>query len=190
MLPAGNTVPEKRGPPSRYRLLLVYGLSQRKGVPCPRGHPRQGRRRQNEEKANAASECTPGGHYPGDSDCRECATGHRALCRRRRGREHHAETKSKPAMVSFSTVFGAAPPATIVATPGGKLNGSVGFAGEASLGWGFGNGLRAEIEGDYLNNHSSNLTSNNGTALNAFVAAAPPRRSTAACSTCCTTSTG
>ena len=28
-----------------------------------------------------------------------------------------------------------------------------GFAGEVSLGWGFGNGLRAEIEGDFLDNH-------------------------------------
>jgi outer membrane protein OmpA-like peptidoglycan-associated protein len=68
----------------------------------------------------------------------------------------------------LSTVFGATPPATIFSTPGGKLNGSTGFAGVASLGWGFGNGLRAEIEGDFLSNHSSNLTSNNGTALNVF----------------------
>ena len=68
-----------------------------------------------------------------------------------------------------STAFGAPPPGTIVATQGGKINGSVGFAGVASVGWGFGNGFRAEIEGDFLNNHSSNATSNNGTALNAFV---------------------
>ena len=69
----------------------------------------------------------------------------------------------------LSTAFGAAPPATIVSTPGGKLNGSTGFAGVVSVGWGFGNGLRAEVAGDFLSNHSSNATSNNGTALNAFV---------------------
>ena len=41
---------------------------------------------------------------------------------------------------------------------GGQLNGSTGFAGVVSLGWGFGNGLRAEVEGDYRNNHSSNFS--------------------------------
>jgi outer membrane protein OmpA-like peptidoglycan-associated protein len=64
-----------------------------------------------------------------------------------------------------STVFGATPPATIVAAPGAQLNGSTGFAGVLSLGWGFGNGLRAEVEGDFLSNHSSNTTS---PGLNAF----------------------
>jgi outer membrane protein OmpA-like peptidoglycan-associated protein len=68
----------------------------------------------------------------------------------------------------LSTVFGATPPATIISTPGGKLNGSTGFAGVVSVGWGFGNGIRAEVEGDFRSNHSSNVTSNNGTALNAF----------------------
>ena len=34
----------------------------------------------------------------------------------------------------------------------GNLNGSTGFAGVVSVGWGFGNGLRAEIEGNYRNN--------------------------------------
>jgi len=43
----------------------------------------------------------------------------------------------------------------------GNLNGSVGFAGVVSVGWGFGNGLRAEIEGNYRNNHNSGFT--NGT---------------------------
>jgi OOP family OmpA-OmpF porin len=38
------------------------------------------------------------------------------------------------------------------------LNGSTGFAGVVSLGWGFGNGLRAEIEGNYRNNHLSGLS--------------------------------
>jgi OmpA-OmpF porin, OOP family len=68
-----------------------------------------------------------------------------------------------------STVLGGLPPATPVALIGGKINGSTGFAGVFSVGWGFGNGLRAEIEGDYRNNHSSNATANNGTSLNAFV---------------------
>jgi len=37
----------------------------------------------------------------------------------------------------------------------GNLNSSTGFAGVLSLGWGFGNGLRAEIEGNYRYNHIS-----------------------------------
>jgi outer membrane protein OmpA-like peptidoglycan-associated protein len=43
----------------------------------------------------------------------------------------------------------------------GNLNGSTGFAGVVSLGWGFGNGLRAEIEGNYRNNHSSGFSNGN-----------------------------
>ena len=35
----------------------------------------------------------------------------------------------------------------------GHFNSSTGFVGLMSLGWGFGNGLRAEIEGNYRNNH-------------------------------------
>ena len=34
-----------------------------------------------------------------------------------------------------------------------------GFAGEASLGYGFGNGLRVELEGDYLNDHVRKIPS-------------------------------
>ena len=34
----------------------------------------------------------------------------------------------------------------------GNLNGSTGFVGLVIVGWGFGNGLRAEIEGNYRNN--------------------------------------
>jgi OmpA-OmpF porin, OOP family len=41
----------------------------------------------------------------------------------------------------------------------GDLNGSTGFAGVGSVGFGFGNGLRAEIEGNYRNNHSSGFSS-------------------------------
>jgi len=40
----------------------------------------------------------------------------------------------------------------------GYLNGGTGFAGVVSLGWGFGNGLRAEVEGNYRNNHDSNFS--------------------------------
>jgi OOP family OmpA-OmpF porin len=38
------------------------------------------------------------------------------------------------------------------------LNGNTGFGGVVSLGWGFGNGLRAEIEGNFRDNHSSGLS--------------------------------
>ena len=40
----------------------------------------------------------------------------------------------------------------------GTLHGDTGFAGVISLGWGFGNGLRAEIEGNYRNNKSGGLS--------------------------------
>jgi OOP family OmpA-OmpF porin len=38
------------------------------------------------------------------------------------------------------------------------MNGSTGFGSVVSIGWGFGNGLRAEIEGNYRNNHLSGLS--------------------------------
>jgi OmpA-OmpF porin, OOP family len=40
----------------------------------------------------------------------------------------------------------------------GKLKSSTGFAGVLSVGWGFGNGLRAEIEGNYRNNSIGGFT--------------------------------
>jgi OmpA-OmpF porin, OOP family len=40
----------------------------------------------------------------------------------------------------------------------GHLSGDTGFAGVVSLGWGFGNGLRAEIEGNYRYNSIGGLT--------------------------------
>ncbi len=46
----------------------------------------------------------------------------------------------------------------ILPTSNSNLNGSTGFAGDVSLGWGFGNGLRAEIQGIYTNNHSSGFS--------------------------------
>jgi len=45
----------------------------------------------------------------------------------------------------------------------GNFNGTTGFAGVVSLGWGFGNGFRAEIEGDYRDNKLNNLTGFAGT---------------------------
>lgn len=52
---------------------------------------------------------------------------------------------------SFKTAF---------PTPGGTQSGdmrsNVGFAGVMSIGWGFGNGFRAEIEGDYRGNSGFN----------------------------------
>ena len=48
---------------------------------------------------------------------------------------------------------------TLAATSlSGHLNGNTGFAGVLSVGWGFGNGLRAEIEGDYRDNHLSGFS--------------------------------
>jgi OOP family OmpA-OmpF porin len=38
------------------------------------------------------------------------------------------------------------------AASSGTLNSEGGFVGEASVGWGFGNGLRAELEGDFYSN--------------------------------------
>jgi len=43
---------------------------------------------------------------------------------------------------------------------GGSYNGSTGFAGVLSLGWGFGNGLRAEIEGNYRSNQNNGFSGN------------------------------
>jgi outer membrane protein OmpA-like peptidoglycan-associated protein len=40
----------------------------------------------------------------------------------------------------------------------GEAKFGIGFAGLASLGWGFGNGLRVEAEGDYLNSPSNGFT--------------------------------
>jgi outer membrane protein OmpA-like peptidoglycan-associated protein len=50
---------------------------------------------------------------------------------------------------------------TILSTGSGQLSGSTGFAGVMSLGWGFGNGLRAEVEGNYRNNKSNGLNASN-----------------------------
>jgi OmpA-OmpF porin, OOP family len=41
--------------------------------------------------------------------------------------------------------------------PKRSLTFDTGFAGNASIGWGFGNGLRAEVEGDFLTNHVSGI---------------------------------
>jgi outer membrane protein OmpA-like peptidoglycan-associated protein len=46
-----------------------------------------------------------------------------------------------------------------------NLQDSTGLATVASLGWGFGNGLRAEIEGDYRNNHIGGFTGTGSAGL-------------------------
>ena len=43
----------------------------------------------------------------------------------------------------------------------GKLNANTGFASVLSVGWGFGNGLRAELEGNYRKNNIDSLTNVN-----------------------------
>ena len=57
-----------------------------------------------------------------------------------------------------ATVFGDTANAPLFGTGSGKLQGSTGFAGLASVGWGFGNGLRAEIEGNYRKNNNSHFS--------------------------------
>jgi OOP family OmpA-OmpF porin len=75
----------------------------------------------------------------------------------------NVETKESVKNLSFPVL---APLGSGLSTSG-NVGGSTGFAGEVSLGWGFGNGLRAEIEGDYLDNHQNNLTGfTRGVALN------------------------
>ena len=57
--------------------------------------------------------------------------------------------------LSFPTI---APLGAGLATTG-NFNSNAGFAGLVSVGWGFGNGLRAEIEGNYRKNNLSGLNS-------------------------------
>ena len=64
------------------------------------------------------------------------------------------ETQEQVKNLSFPTL---APLGSGLSTSG-NLSGSTGFAGVFSLGWGFGNGLRAEIEGDYRDNHMNGLS--------------------------------
>jgi outer membrane protein OmpA-like peptidoglycan-associated protein len=47
----------------------------------------------------------------------------------------------------------------------GKFNGNTGFAGVLSVGWGFGNGLRLEIEGNYRNNKPDSASGFNTTNI-------------------------
>jgi OOP family OmpA-OmpF porin len=55
--------------------------------------------------------------------------------------------------VSGATVGLGALTGTFLST-NGNISGSTGFVGLVNVGWGFGNGLRAELEGNYRNNHS------------------------------------
>jgi OOP family OmpA-OmpF porin len=55
--------------------------------------------------------------------------------------------------------------ATVSGTPGkDTIDFSWGYVGVLSLGWGFGNGLRAEIEGSYRSNEVADITANNAAA--------------------------
>ena len=63
--------------------------------------------------------------------------------------------------LSFPTL---APLGSGVSTSGNLNGGNPGFAGVVSMGWGFGNGLRAEIEGNYRYNHISGVTGFSSTA--------------------------
>src|SRR5580700_2577128 len=47
----------------------------------------------------------------------------------------------------------------------GNLDTKVGAVGVLSLGWGFGNGLRAEIEGDYRYNGYNSISGPNGNSV-------------------------
>src|ERR1019366_8395821 len=51
------------------------------------------------------------------------------------------------------------------ATPNNKLETNIGAVGVVSLGWGFGNGLRAEIEGDYRYNGLKQVTGPGGGSI-------------------------
>jgi len=47
-------------------------------------------------------------------------------------------------------------------TSSGSVKGSTGFVGLVSLGWGFGNGLRTEVEGNYRNNRNHGFSGAGG----------------------------
>jgi len=67
-----------------------------------------------------------------------------------------------------TTFFGATSGAPILGNLNGQMKGSTGFVGLASVGWGFGNGLRAEIEGSYRNNKANGFTQNGGSSVGAL----------------------
>jgi len=67
-----------------------------------------------------------------------------------------------------TTVFGSTSGVPLLGNLNGQMKGSTGFAGLASVGWGFGNGLRAEIEGDYRNNKSNGFPQNSGSSIGAL----------------------
>src|SRR5271165_6167522 len=53
------------------------------------------------------------------------------------------------------------PGGALITTPNGSLSTSLGGAAVGSVGYGLGNGLRVEIEGDYRGNSFSNVSRNN-----------------------------
>ena len=58
-----------------------------------------------------------------------------------------------------------------VSTPNLNLSSEAGFAGLGAIGWGFGNGLRVEVEGDYRNNNFNKINGQNLLGQGASVAA-------------------
>jgi|SwirhirootsSR3_FD_contig_121_112066_length_1367_multi_2_in_0_out_0_1 OmpA-OmpF porin, OOP family len=67
-----------------------------------------------------------------------------------------------------TTFFGSSSGVPILGNLNGQVKGSTGFVGLGSVGWGFGNGLRAEVEGDYRNNKNNGFTTNAGNSINAI----------------------
>lgn len=62
---------------------------------------------------------------------------------------------------SINNVVSNTPGGVFVNTPNANLNTSIGGAAVGTLGWGLGNGLRLEVEGDYRGNSFSNASRNN-----------------------------
>jgi OOP family OmpA-OmpF porin len=62
---------------------------------------------------------------------------------------------------SINNVVSGTPGLAVINTPNANLNTSIGGAGIGTLGYGLGNGLRVEIEGDYRGNSFSNASRNN-----------------------------
>ena len=83
-----------------------------------------------------------------------------------------------------TTFFGSTTGAPIFGNGNGQVKGSTGFAGLASVGWGFGNGLRAEVEGSYRNNKNNGFTTNAGNSINAIHRFFAPQLSMSATTDC------
>src|SRR3954470_15719404 len=65
--------------------------------------------------------------------------------------------KSNP---NINNLTGNRPGGAVVATPNGNLSTGIGAAYNATLGYGLGNGLRIEIQGDWLSNNFTKTSGN------------------------------